>query len=336
MQLDRDTFIELRSVLANMYPTQEDSRRVVKDAKLDQTEIAFHNKPVLNWEAILTYSEMTEQTFDVVDVALRNAPKNSVLNEIKNYRHILPAPAPRFDKGLTWKGPEEDSGGELATLEKLIEAESTLLPISFLEVGLQRSKAVARVRLSDGELGTGFLTVGNIFVTNHHVLKNKEQAGDAVIQFNYQNTASGLDLEPTVFSLAPENGFATSEKEDWTLVPVKGDAGKDWGEIALTQIDNYEKIKYVNIIQHPGGEPKQIALYHNIVAYADDKVFQYLTDTRPGSSGSPVFDNKWRVVALHHSGGWLADPGTKKANFRNEGININLIVKALANFQAKA
>ena len=110
---------------------------------------------------------------------------------------------------------------------------------------------------------------------------------------------------------------------------MPGIPNKDWGAVELAEITDYKELKYVNIIQHPSGGPKQIALYHNIVAYADEKRIQYSTDTLPGSSGSPVFDNSWRVVALHHSGGWITNPGTKKPVFKNEGININLIVKAL-------
>jgi V8-like Glu-specific endopeptidase len=85
----------------------------------------------------------------------------------------------------------------------------------------------------------------------------------------------------------------------------------------------------VNIIQHPGGGPKQLAFFHNVVAFADDSRIQYLTDTLPGSSGSPVFDKDWRLVGLHHSGGWLPEPGSKQTYYRNEGININVVLKGL-------
>jgi V8-like Glu-specific endopeptidase len=208
--------------------------------------------------------------------------------------------------------------------------ESTFLPISFLEVGTQRSRSVARVRLAGGAAGTGILTRNNILVTNHHVIANQEQASGAVVQFNYQQTALGLDVEPTPFSLEPDSGFATSAEDDWTLVRVSGDPNLAWGAIEIGPVDVAQR-QHVNIIQHPGGGPKQIALYHNIVAYADEKRIQYLTDTLPGSSGSPVFDDQWRVVALHHSGGWILEPGTKEPVFRNEGININIVVAALKN-----
>ena len=63
-----------------------------------------------------------------------------------------------------------------------------------------------------------------------------------------------------------------------------------------------------------------------MVTYVDDNVVQYLTDTMPGSSGSPVFNAAWEVVALHHSGGWFREPGGKEQLFRNEGIAIGQVL----------
>ena len=39
----------------------------------------------------------------------------------------------------------------------------------------------------------------------------------------------------------------------------------------------------VSSIQHPGGGPKQVAMYHNLVTYVGEGHIQYLTDTMPGS-----------------------------------------------------
>jgi endonuclease/exonuclease/phosphatase family metal-dependent hydrolase len=55
-----------------------------------------------------------------------------------------------------------------------------------------------------------------------------------------------------------------------------------------------------------------------------DKVLRYRTDTEPGSSGSPVFNNDWQLVALHHAG-YREDGGTAV----NEGIRISAIVAHL-------
>ena len=61
----------------------------------------------------------------------------------------------------------------------------------------------------------------------------------------------------------------------------------------------------MTIIQHPLGGPKQIAITANQVVNTYDYRLQYTTDTQPGSSGSPVFNDDWKVIALHHAGGNL-------------------------------
>jgi hypothetical protein len=53
----------------------------------------------------------------------------------------------------------------------------------------------------------------------------------------------------------------------------------------------------VNIVQHPRGEHKQVAFRNNLVSAADATIVRYFTDTDHGSSGSPVCDDHWRVVA---------------------------------------
>jgi V8-like Glu-specific endopeptidase len=142
----------------------------------------------------------------------------------------------------------------------------------------------------------------------------------------------GLALKMTEFDFDPDNGFATSPKEahDWTAIKLKGDANSYWGALKMKP-NTIEKNNRVSIIQHPNGLHKQIAIHHNFVRYVDDQIVQYLTDTLPGSSGSPVFDDYWNLIALHHSGGNIREPGTKRIAFRNEGIHINQVIEGLKN-----
>jgi V8-like Glu-specific endopeptidase len=63
----------------------------------------------------------------------------------------------------------------------------------------------------------------------------------------------------------------------------------------------------------------------------DQHLVHYRTPTEPGSSGSPVFDDQWRLVAIHHKGSsnlpkLNGKPGTYEAN---EGINILAIADAV-------
>ncbi|MDF1512805.1 MAG: serine protease [Anaerolineae bacterium] len=314
-----ENLTNLNYVLAGLYPLQDQSITVARRANVPITHIRFQPAAIDNWYAILDEANKRDIVIDVIRAAQRDFPEDPFL-ELAAKEQLTSVRGPIIGKDLSW-----DNQQPTEVLEKIMGQQSTLLPISFLEVGLKRARSVARVKLANGGLGSGFLTNNNIFVTNNHVIHDKNEAETTIIQFNYQKTAVGLNLEPVEFHLDPNGVFVTSIDDDWTLVQILGDANTEWGAIDLNPVQVNETDR-VNIIQHPGGGSKQIALYHNVVAYVDDKRIQYLTDTLPGSSGSPVFDSKWQLVALHHSGGWISEPGTKKQVFRNEGINVNCIL----------
>lgn len=318
-----DTLSALGYVLAGLYPFREESYRIVVQAGIPPQYVSWQAKAIDNWFQIIRSANDRNKVLDVAREALKEHPDNSILLEVvKQNGDLKPLKAPEIDKDLPWKS--ELSGD---TLEKIMGQQSTFLPVSFLETGVRRARAVAKVQLPAGS-GSGFLLKNNLFATNHHVIADREQAAAAEILFNYERSAAGLNLEPTPFRLDPGKGFATSAQHDWTLIRVNGDANADWGAIDMQAVD-ISATERVNIIQHPIGGPKQIAIYHNVVAYVGEDRIQYLTDTLPGSSGSPVFDSHWQVVALHHSGGWIVEPGTKNTVFRNEGVNINRVVQGL-------
>jgi endonuclease G, mitochondrial len=80
--------------------------------------------------------------------------------------------------------------------------------------------------------------------------------------------------------------------------------------------------EYVTIVQHPSGLPKQVALRENQVVDLLPRFLHYETDTEPGSSGSPVFNDQWQVVALHH-----ASVPRGNGRFINEGVRVSQIVQ---------
>lgn len=262
---------------------------------------------------------------NLIDVASEEYPKVDFVGLKRQLTTPTPLASPSLSEDA-WKPPDQSSG----VLEQIIGNQPTFLPISFLETGLVRSRAVVRIEGSSG-LGSGFLVRGNLLVTNHHVLPTVETARSATVLFNYQKTSTGADACAEEGRLDPDSLFETSPTDggdDWTVVRISGNPEAEWGCLELVDVD-VEARNYVNIIQHPAGMPKQIALYHNVVAFADDSRVQYLTDTMPGSSGSPVFDSQWRVVALHSRGGYLPDPATKEVFFRNEGIHVRVLIREL-------
>jgi endonuclease G, mitochondrial len=58
----------------------------------------------------------------------------------------------------------------------------------------------------------------------------------------------------------------------------------------------------LNILQHPEGTALKVSLSNNGVVKTNEQkgLVLYVNPTKKGSSGSPCFDNDWKLVALHH------------------------------------
>jgi V8-like Glu-specific endopeptidase len=82
------------------------------------------------------------------------------------------------------------------------------------------------------------------------------------------------------------------------------------------------------IAQHPDGKPLKLAVDTDSVIGLNPTGtrVRYATNTEAGSSGSPVFDLEWNLVALHHFG----DPAYEHPPSYNQGVPIDLIQKRIA------
>ncbi|QMU57328.1 MAG: hypothetical protein GKR98_03360 [Boseongicola sp.] len=88
--------------------------------------------------------------------------------------------------------------------------------------------------------------------------------------------------------------------------------------------------EFANIIQHPQGRFKEVVLRENRLVNRFEDALHYVADTEPGSSGSPVYNSEWKLIALHHWGGpWIDGvDGGGAADFEiNEGIRASSIVR---------
>jgi endonuclease G, mitochondrial len=222
-------------------------------------------------------------------------------------------------------------------MERLI-GESDLFPISYLEAGLKASKPVCRIEVRDriGRVlghGTGFLVSPSLLLTNNHVLENANVACFSLAQFNYEVDLNLMPRAVKSFRLEPERLFITDTKLDFTLVAVEdnsvdGTQLSEFGFLPLLTGSGKALLgEYVSIIQHPSGAPKAIAIRENKIKDVFDDFIHYTTDTMPGSSGSPVCNDDWVVIALHHSG--VPDPNDCTKYISNEGIRISSIMKFL-------
>lgn len=216
------------------------------------------------------------------------------------------------------------------------------IPVSFLKVGAGVSRAVARVVVnSTGELGTGFMCAPGLFITNLHVLQSPADAISATVEFDFLEEDG---VEPTKFRLNPEECFVYDDvaSRDFVIAAIGNRISgpkphKAFGWCPLSDASNKHSIgEFANIIQHPDGRPKQVVLQDNLIAARSDFALHYLADTEGGSSGSPVFNNAWQVIALHHWGAALHEMGDAFEGMEpahnydprsvNEGIRISQIV----------
>ena len=192
------------------------------------------------------------------------------------------------------------------TAERVLGA-NDLVNVGYLDQARSCSRAVCRVVIRDSRgrtqgFGTGWLCSPQVMVTNHHVLEDAQTARQSVVEFDYELRPDGTLMERTTFALDPDRLFLTSEGLDYSFVAVRGDpSGFGWLPL-YSSADKNVLGEALSIIQHPSGEPKQVALRENRLVDRLPDFLHYETDTAPGSSGSPVFNDAWEVVALHHSG----------------------------------
>ena len=148
--------------------------------------------------------------------------------------------------------------------------------------------------------------------------------------FNYQDGIDGKPLAPQLFELDPQTFFVNDPTLDFALVAVSGGEQQlgPFGFNRLIEAQGKAVVgEFVTIVQHPRGEKKQIALRENRIVAELELFLHYQTDTEPGSSGSPVFNDQWELVALHHAS--VPDPD-HAGSILNEGIRASRLIRYLA------
>ncbi|MFF3859621.1 trypsin-like serine peptidase [Streptomyces sp. NPDC002209] len=241
--------------------------------------------------------------------------------------------------------------------ERIINIANESQPWSFLPRGARAAATVARISVrTEGREqphGTGFMVSPRLLMTNQHVLLHEAFSQRCFIEFNVQNTVDNTPDAAVRFALDPAAFFVMDKHLDFALVAVAPAAdGRLPGEIFGWNRLSIQQGKVllgerVNVIGHPGGRFKEVAFRDNTVQDRLPEFLHYTTDTERGNSGSPVFNDQWEVVALHHSGvaredaqgnrllknGGIARPGDPDDAIdyiANEGARVSSILKHLA------
>jgi endonuclease G, mitochondrial len=186
---------------------------------------------------------------------------------------------------------------------------------NFVELIAGTKQKVGRITIKEGSrtigFATGFMVSEKLLLTNWHVFNTKEDVADSEVQFFYELDIFGRPNQGISFKLKAADFFHSFRPLDYCLVAVE--PVDVTGRVQLSSIGYIfldpapgklgdEDIELLNIIHHPGGDYKQLSIRENKFTRIMPTTLWYQSDTAQGSSGSPVFNDQWQIVALHHMG----------------------------------
>jgi hypothetical protein len=242
------------------------------------------------------------------------------------------------------------------TKEEIVFRDDTV-PFAFLAGGALAGSSVARIKVLPYQAGaplqplalphhgTGWLIGPGLLVTNHHVITARTRtAGERPVvdptdlRLQAVGSRSRFDYltedDPAAEELAALDLLACDEELDYAVLRLADEGPvRPYLRVATEPLTVAKDAPVaVNIIQHPGGEPKRIALRNNLVYETDAQDVRYFTDTRGGSSGSPVLTDDWTVVALHRGTRRVADVSFqgKSTAFVNVGTQLSAVLGHLS------
>ena len=199
------------------------------------------------------------------------------------------------------------------------------------------ARPVAKLRFTRNRIlysCTGFLLAEDLLLTNQHCIEGDADCLTAVAQFGFQQDAE--------FNVEPGEEFRCDRVVDsdvgldFALIRLQGHPGIKWGTLKWT-IQQTGARGALYLIQHPNGRPKRVAsagcIAKTLSAVGSlphhETDMGHTCDTETGSSGSPVFNEGFGVVALHHLGFDRADPRWVK---ENRAVKASLLAPRLAPF----
>ena len=211
--------------------------------------------------------------------------------------------------------------------------------VKWLQQALECSTAVARINFDGNEgIGTGFLFDGSwigpdwagqpLLMTNAHVCSDDPALlqlpnGPLPMQDLTAEFAGATGQDPQHIAFAQLIWTSPPSELDATLLLMEHMPAGCKLPVLCTRrpMVTMRGEGRLNILGHPKGLDLRLSLQDNKITGIEEKYVYYKTPTDPGSSGSPVFDQKWRLVALHHAAAFA-----RKAN---EGVRMEGILQAI-------
>lgn len=301
--------------------------------------------------------------FDVIDDFNRKFVIEQLVNAAL-LENSTSAPLQEFRRTYLQQGAQlPDTLPTYDALQRAVSQLAFIDPLPWRSRMAEMENRVCRVEMPDSSTGTGFLLAPDLVITNYHVVrplvdKPADQQALINVRFDYTLLADGLSTDAgTPFAVAKieaSSPFSEMDKErdpahdaesdhlDFALLRIAGAPGKGpvggaknkssdptprgWIEQPAAAPELKEGTPLL-ILQHPEGKPLKLAFDTQgvLLENAAKTRVRYRVNTEPGSSGSPCFDVKWNLAALHHAG----DPNFQELALYNQGIPFPAILAYL-------
>jgi hypothetical protein len=242
-------------------------------------------------------------------------------------------------------------GGEPQSVRLRVESlhrvfDAGFMPGEVYRLGFECAQSVARLGRSEHQgVGTGVLVRGGdlheplgdelCLLTNSHVVAKDPapwpyelRVGEAVASFLFGKAGTDEALRIGVRDVIWQSSL-------WQL------------DVALLRLDHVpatlracriralpawdpSRPERVYLAGYPNGGSLKFSLSDNVVLDRDERFLHYRAAADKGSSGSPVFDSDFRLVALHHLGSSeLIKLDRSGKHAANEGVLVSAIASAL-------
>lgn len=201
----------------------------------------------------------------------------------------------------------------------IVVEESTTASPDWVEHGAALAKAVCRV-LADGYVGTGFLIEGDRVLTCHHTLPSMQAADKATVTFD-DNARYKYGVIPSSWRGSAELDAAVVTLQESAKQPLSR-----WGYLELERGRTPRDGDKVMFVAHPDGTAKVMTTKPGRVVRAHGHDLYYTLGTVPGVSGAPIFNEDWRVIAVHGTGGHrMKELSSGDTMLANKGVLISSI-----------
>jgi V8-like Glu-specific endopeptidase len=348
MKLSGSQTEKLLEALLDAYPDY-DSLKIMVKFKLDE-----------NLERIAGSGPLEAVVFDLIKsvesrgklerLILGAYEKNPHNSELKNFyetvfnglkqRAILDSNTVQpsdFGPDIDWYGTTDE-----IELQGFFKKQPDWYDVGFLQRIIEQAKSVCRVDLPNLNItATGVLIDTKYVLTNYHVVKRNDNddleanAKNIRLNFGCFSLKDGKETSSKMFYLnaqQPILAFSPVNELDYVLLQLEDTfiqaLNAEEAMIKPTQFSNNINISErdgINILQHPNGESMKLSITCDGITgvYPNSGLVQYINKASGGSSGSPCFNEKGELVAIHHA------QKSKSFGTIREGILLSHIYKDL-------